>query len=539
MKEFTLKNSLQGMATKADAEESLDRSKMEREILKDFVPPSEKKDKKQDQSFSSEVQSQLEKKGATRPKVEFQIKLIEEKKEKETGEERLNRLKKRTKLSIMIPRTTRNAGRSKFLAKKRMSMSALIGKNSMQKHNLLKRRKSLVVPRRPSGLEQITEQITTHTKQNKQLDKEKKEKMFNIGNRDIENYITNVQTPQTFQQVWAFIVFLANTYNFLVFFFFLGIPGTPAKLTLVFEIAFEFFLFIDFFLRIFFSQCFNQVWESLWLLQEPKGSKLPFIILKALASFPQHFLLLLLKTPQATLISLPIALVRGLKLCRIYQIKLYFSKEILAFKRRNFTFLKTIQVVYSLILAANLIGAAWLIIYRIEPRGKGIETWYSAANMDKASDTEKYLDAVFYVVATMTGLGYGDVIPITSAERLVCICVMFTGATIFADFFARFAVSIYHNNQKGIENRQRLEQAKGFANQRNLPAEFKNKIRNYYSFIRLKYGKLEQRYEILHELPLSLRTELALFINVDLIQKVKLFQLSDPSFIMAITRFFI
>jgi CRP-like cAMP-binding protein len=53
--------------------------------------------------------------------------------------------------------------------------------------------------------------------------------------------------------------------------------------------------------------------------------------------------------------------------------------------------------------------------------------------------------------------------------------------------------------------------------------------------MRLKYGKLYEKYKILHELPMSLRTELSLFINQDLIQKVKFFQLTDPSFILAIS----
>jgi|JI10StandDraft_1071094.scaffolds.fasta_scaffold65829_7 hypothetical protein len=54
--------------------------------------------------------------------------------------------------------------------------------------------------------------------------------------------------------------------------------------------------------------------------------------------------------------------------------------------------------------------------------------------------------------------------------------------------------------------------------------------------MRLKYGKLYEKYRILHDLPLSLRSELSLFINSDLIQKVKFFQLADPSFILIISR---
>lgn len=68
-----------------------------------------------------------------------------------------------------------------------------------------------------------------------------------------------------------------------------------------------------------------------------------------------------------------------------------------------------------------------------------------------------------------------------------------------------------------------MEELKNFATLISLPEDLKYKIRSYYNHMRLKYGKLYEKYKILHELPLSLRTELSLFINQDLIQKVKFF----------------
>lgn len=47
---------------------------------------------------------------------------------------------------------------------------------------------------------------------------------------------------------------------------------------------------------------------------------------------------------------------------------------------------------------------------------------------------------------------------------------------------------------------------------------------------------MQKRYDLLKELPLSLRTELALYTNADLIQSVKLFQLSEPGFILTMAR---
>lgn len=124
-----------------------------------------------------------------------------------------------------------------------------------------------------------------------------------------------------------------------------------------------------------------------------------------------------------------------------------------------------------------MIGCIWLIIGRIDPNR---ENWFvmarylGPASLDNIRDVttfEKYIDSVFYTVATMTGLGYGNIVPSTDLEYFVDIFIMIAGSSIYAGFFADFAVEIYNQNKKQIENSQKLEQAKQFCVQRNLPSE--------------------------------------------------------------------
>lgn len=155
----------------------------------------------------------------------------------------------------------------------------------------------------------------------------------------------------------------------------------------------------------------------------------------------------------------------------------------------------------------------------------GTETWLDLAEFDKnnASEFERYIDSLFFVVATMTGLGYGNIVPTTNTEYLIDIFIMITGSSIYANFFANFTVTIQNRNWRKIENTKKLEEAKNFATLRFLPEEMRAKIRLYYNQLRLKYGRLYEKYKILHELPLSLRSELSLFVNSEIIQKVKFF----------------
>jgi len=193
-------------------------------------------------------------------------------------------------------------------------------------------------------------------------------------------------------------------------------------------------------------------------------------------------------------------------------------------------------VVYYLLLATHLIGCIWLMVGRLD--SNRANNWFALAGFDdfNPSDFERYIEALFFVVATMTGLGYGNIVPRTNLEYTVCMFIMVVGSSIYANFFANFIVTIYNRNARQIENMKRLEHAKNFASQRNLPDEVRTKVRYYYNYLRLRYGDLVERYNILHELPLSLKSELSLFINSELIQKVKFFQLADPSFILTVSR---
>ena len=99
-----------------------------------------------------------------------------------------------------------------------------------------------------------------------------------------------------------------------------------------------------------------------------------------------------------------------------------------------------------------MIGCIWLVIGRIDPNRNN---WFVMAryvgeaakdNVRPVTDFEKYIDSVFYTVATMTGLGYGNIVPSTDYEYFVDTFIMIIGSSIYASFFADFAVEIYSKN---------------------------------------------------------------------------------------------
>lgn len=68
-----------------------------------------------------------------------------------------------------------------------------------------------------------------------------------------------------------------------------------------------------------------------------------------------------------------------------------------------------------------------------------------------------------------------------------------------------------------------LEECKKLSQVRNLPDELRSKMRYYFKTLRLKFEDFKQKSKIVESFPLSLKEELVLQINSNLIHNVNFF----------------
>ena len=69
------------------------------------------------------------------------------------------------------------------------------------------------------------------------------------------------------------------------------------------------------------------------------------------------------------------------------------------------------------------------------------------------------LDAVWWTVATVTTVGYGDIVPVTEVGRIVSVFYMFFGITILGIAISVLATRVYKRrfeNDKEISHAQKL-----------------------------------------------------------------------------------
>ena len=90
----------------------------------------------------------------------------------------------------------------------------------------------------------------------------------------------------------------------------------------------------------------------------------------------------------------------------------------------------------------------------------GSFTIYSVESGHPDSQINSMLDAVWWTVATVTTVGYGDVVPVTEIGKIVAIFFMFFGISILALFLSVLGTQFYNrrfqNEEKDISHSQKL-----------------------------------------------------------------------------------
>ena len=173
---------------------------------------------------------------------------------------------------------------------------------------------------------------------------------------------------------------------------------------------------------------------------------------------------------------------------------------------------------FWLVLSAHWIACGWLGLHGGTP---GLD------------QTTNYLRALYWCVTTLTTVGYGDITPATNGEMLYTMMVMLLGVGVYGYVIGNVASLLTNIDPARIRHRELVEKVTAFMRYRRVPGELQRRILNYYEYLwekRLGYDELAA----ISDLPPTLRAEVSLFLNQDIIQKVPLFQGGSEEFIRAI-----
>jgi voltage-gated potassium channel len=158
-----------------------------------------------------------------------------------------------------------------------------------------------------------------------------------------------------------------------------------------------------------------------------------------------------------------------------------------------------------------------------------IAHWLTCGWMDMGIYTEgmdsttKYITSLYWVIETLSTVGYGETSPTTNIQYVYAMIIMFFGVGMYGFIIANVANILARRNPARAQYFSNLDQLKTFVNYRNIPVSLQRKIRDYYNYIwKKKLGFDESIF--LSGLPQGLQSEVSVYLKREILEKIPLFE---------------
>ena len=144
-----------------------------------------------------------------------------------------------------------------------------------------------------------------------------------------------------------------------------------------------------------------------------------------------------------------------------------------------------------------------------------------------------YVSSLYWVVATMTTVGYGDITPDSDAQRLYAIFTMLLGYSLIGYLIGSIAGILTKKNPAREKYLQNLDQLSNAVRYAKLPLDLQQRLHSYFIF-KLERGIGYDETSFADELPPGLRAEVSLYFRQEVIERVPLFSEAPDNFILDI-----
>ncbi|KAG2496753.1 hypothetical protein HYH03_005162 [Edaphochlamys debaryana] len=177
--------------------------------------------------------------------------------------------------------------------------------------------------------------------------------------------------------------------------------------------------------------------------------------------------------------------------------------------------------VMAFILSVGLLAhlSACVFFYMAYLDGLGPHTWVAAYGVQDADLATRYLTSLYWAFTTTATVGYGDITPKTSKEKVIAIFVMCLGVSLVGYVTSSISniMAIKNAQQTAIACRKQLvaDVLKG----RTVPSELSRRVYNFFDYTSTKIIKKEEA-ALLAELPFKLRSRMLQAFHADMLSRI-------------------
>eukprot|EP00924_Labyrinthula_sp_SR-Ha-C_P010936 snap_masked-scaffold_33-processed-gene-0.22-mRNA-1 protein AED:0.09 eAED:0.12 QI:0/0/0/1/1/1/2/0/551 len=181
----------------------------------------------------------------------------------------------------------------------------------------------------------------------------------------------------------------------------------------------------------------------------------------------------------------------------------------------------------AIVVITHLICCAWVFMVTEEGTDSSEKNWVEKTNT--TFDVGKLYSTSFYwASSTLTSVGFGDVVPANSSERIFASIVAFIGAFLLGYVFSSTTSMLSSLNKTANNYQEQMEKIKAYLQYRNVPTKLSKRIIEYFRYYISKHALFDEQ-KILESLSYPLRVELTSFLFEDVLTLIPLFSSIDDS----------
>ena len=166
---------------------------------------------------------------------------------------------------------------------------------------------------------------------------------------------------------------------------------------------------------------------------------------------------------------------RIVKVSRFY--RLWRTWHPTALARIKFSWLRTVGSVFVVLIVVHWMACGFYLLHEVQ--GDGENSWVTKLDdiqNDSAWRLEQlYVATLYWSVMTLTTIGYGDIAPENTGERIYTICTMFVGAILFSFILSEIAALLDTMRWRTSAFKARIDSVGAYLERKNLPPWLRRK----------------------------------------------------------------